>query len=428
MLGTYRRALEIPGAWQFSATGFVARLPIAMVGLGIVLLVSDRTGSYAAAGVLSASFQLPAALGAVVTSRWVDRWGQARLLPWLAAANAALLIAFVTTVETGQPLIVQALVVAGAGVCQPAIGSMVRARWAHVATDPGRLRSAFALESVVDELIFTVGPPVTAVLAFQIALPLPILAGAVIAVVGGVALAAQRSTQPPQSSHAEHNHASGRHSALRQPGVALVALTAIGIGSVFGSYEVSVVAFAQQQGAPGASGLVLGVWALGSMVGGLWFGARSHSMPLGRQMLVLPALVVVALIPPLVAPSLPVLAIVTAIGGASVAPTLIAAFSITERLVPAAQLTEGLTWTNSGLAVGFSAGTATAGIVVDSFGTTAGFALAVVGAGFATIVGAVGQSSFRRHARPLETPTTVPAWNDDPLPGPHPGAVVDDAP
>ncbi len=428
MLGTYRRALEIPGAWQFSTTGFVARLPIAMVGLGIVLLVSARTGSYAAAGILAASFQLPAALGAVATSRWIDRVGQARLLPWLAGANATLLIIFVLTVESGQPLVVQALVVAAAGVCQPAIGSMVRARWAHVAADGSRLRSAFALESVVDELIFSIGPPVTAVLATQLALPSPIIAGAAIGLVGGVALAAQRSTQPPLHAHHSRAQTSGRRSALLQPGAALVAIAALGIGSVFGAYEVSVVAFSRQQGSPAATGLILGVWALGSMAGGLWFGARTWRVPLGRQMLLLPAIVVVALIPPLFAPSLTVLAVVTAIGGASVAPTLIAAFSITERLVPAAQLTEGLTWTNSGLAVGFSAGTATAGFLVDAYGTTAGFALAVVGGAFATVIGAVGQASFGRHVRPLEDAPLVPAWNDDPLPGPHPGGVIGDAP
>lgn len=428
MLSTYRRALEIPGAWQFSTTGFVARLPIAMVGLGIVLLVSGRTGSYAAAGILSASFQLPAALGAVATSRWIDRVGQARLLPWLAAANALLLILFVLAVEAELALIVQAVVVAGAGVSQPAIGSMVRARWAHAATDPARLRSAFALESVVDELIFSVGPPITALLAVQLALPSPIIAGAVIGLVGGVALAAQRATQPPLAAHRADTAGDHRRSALFQPGAALVALAAVGIGSVFGAYEVTVVAFSAGEDAPGASGLILGVWAVGSMIGGLWFGARSWRVPLSRQMVILPAIVVIALIPPLFVSSLPTLALVTAVGGASVAPALIAAFSITERLVPAAQLTEGLTWTNSGLAVGFSVGTATAGFVVDSFGTTWGFALAIAGATFSTVVGGIGQRSFARHARPLEPGSAAPAWNDDPLPGPHPGGVIDDAP
>lgn len=428
MMGSYRRALEIPGAWQFSATGLVARLPVAMVGLGILLLVKGQTGSFAAAGLLSASFQLPAAFGAILTSRWIDRVGQARLLPWLAAGNAILLIAFVLTVQSDLPLPIQALVVAGAGACQPAIGSMVRARWAHAASDGSRRQSAFALESVIDELIFTVGPALTTLLAVQWALPAPVILGAAIGLVGGVALAAQRSTQPPLAAHRPPEDQSARRGALFQPGAALVAIAAIGIGAVFGAYEVSVVAFSDQRDAPGVSGLILSLWALGSMVGGLWFGARRWSTPLGRQMLVLPAIVTAALIPPLFASSLPVLAVVTAIGGASVAPMLIAAFSITERLVPPAQLTEGLTWTNSGLATGFALGTATAGIVVEAFGTTAGFGVALAGALLATMVGALSQSIFARHARPVDVVQVTAAWNDDPLPGPHPGGVMDDAP
>ena len=428
MLGNYRRALEIPGAWQFSATGLVARLPIAMVGLGILLLVKGQTGSFAAAGLLSASFQLPAAFGAILTSRLIDRVGQARLLPWLAAANALLLISFVLTVQAGLPLPVQALVVAGAGACQPAIGSMVRARWAHAAPDGGRRQSAFALESVIDELIFTVGPALTTFLAVNWALPSPVILGAVIGLVGGVALAAQRSTQPPLAAQRPPDEQSVRRGALFQPGVALVAVAAIGIGAVFGAYEVSVVAFSDQRDAPGVAGVILSLWALGSMAGGLWFGARAWSLPLSRQMVVLPTIVVVALIPPLLAPSLPFLALVTVIGGASVAPMLIAAFSITERLVPPAQLTEGLTWTNSGLATGFALGTATAGIVVEAFGTTAGFAVAAAGGLLAMLTGAVAQPTFSRHVRPADiVPITAP-WNDDPLPGPHPGGVTDNAP
>lgn len=428
MMGAYRRALEIPGAWQFSSTGLVARLPIAMVGLGILLLVKGQTGSFASAGLLSACFQLPAAFGAILTSRWIDRVGQARLLPWLAAGNAMLLITFVLTVQGGLPLPVQALVVAGAGACQPAIGSMVRARWAHAATDGASRQSAFALESVIDELIFTVGPAVTTFLAVQWALPAPIILGAAIGLIGGVALAAQRSTQPPRAAQRPPEAQAARRGALFQPGAALVAVAAIGIGAVFGAYEVSVVAFSDQRDAPGVSGLILSLWALGSMAGGLWFGARSWSIPLGRQMVVLPAIVVVALIPPLVASSLPVLAVVTAIGGASVAPMLIAAFSITERLVPPAQLTEGLTWTNSGLATGFALGTATAGVVVEAFGTTAGFAVAMGGGLLATLVGAAAQPTYARHARPVDGVRVTAPWNDDPLPGPHPGGVVDDAP
>jgi len=427
MLEPYRRALELPGAWQFSSAGFVARLPIAMIGLGIVILISDRTGSYAAAGILGACFQLPAALGAVATSRWIDRVGQHRLLPWLTIAHALLLVVFVVSVESGAAFIVQAMVIALAGLSQPAIGSMVRARWANIAPDAARLRGAFALESVIDELIFSIGPPITALIAFQIGLPFPIIVAAVIAAIGGVSLSLQRRTEP--LPHAPHDPAQGRgrRSALLQPGLALVPLVAIGIGAVFGSFEVAVVAFTRASGDEAVSGLILGVWAFASMIGGIWFGARTWRLSLGRQMLVLPALLAASLlVAPLMGTTL-TLTIATAIGGLAAAPALIAAFSLTERLVPARQLTEGLTWTNSGLAIGFSLGTALAGFLVDGHGPAWGFWLAVGGASFAALVGAAGQRTFSRHAVPHDEPDAPPvaaAWNADPLPGPRPGGIL----
>lgn len=406
-------------------------MPVAMIGLGIVLLVSERTGSYAAAGALSAAFQLPAALGAVVTSRWADRLGQNRLLPWLALTHALFLLGFVFAVEQGWSLLMQAVVVAIAGVAQPAIGAMVRARWAFVSPDARVLRSAFAWESVVDELVFSVGPPITALVAFNVGLPLPLVLAAALVMIGGLGLSLQRRTQPtprreiaPQD--AEHPTSHRGPTQASTAGLAMVVAAALGIGSVFGSYEVSVVAFTQQAGSPGASGLVLGLWAFGSMLGGIWFGSRQWTMTLGRQMLLLPALLTMALLPALIAPTVAILAVATALGGLAIAPTLIASFSLTERLVPSHRLTEGLTWTNSGLAVGFSAGTALAGLLVDSYGTTAGFALSVAGALWATAVGALSQRRFApaAHTHAPESPPT--AWVDDPLPGPHPGGVVDD--
>lgn len=374
----------------------MARLPVAMVGLGIVILISERTGSYALAGALSAAFQLPAALGAVLTSRWADRLGQGRMLPLLVSLNAVFLVGFVAAVEYGAPVVVQALVVAGAGVCQPAIGAMVRARWAAATSQESTLRSAFALESIIDELVFTVGPLLTAVLAFQIALPLPLLIGALLGLVGGLILAFQRRTQPAPTRHAATGGTRNRN-VLRYPGMVFVVTAALGVGSVFGSFEVAVVAFTQEAGSPGASGIVLALWAFGSMLGGIWFGSRAWPMTLGRQMALLPAILAVALLPAPFAGSIAVLAVITTIAGGAIAPSLITSFSLTQRLVPPERLTEGLTWTNSGLAVGFSAGTALGGIIVDAWGTGWGFTVPIAGAALAAVVGFAGQHAFRQH-------------------------------
>lgn len=424
MLGTYRRTLALPGAWQFSASGFVARLPIAMIGLGIVLFISERTGSYAQAGLLAAAFQVSAAGGALLTSRWMDRSGQGRLLPWLALAHAAFLLVFVATVEGGLGLGVQLGAIALAGAFQPAIGSMVRARWAAAAPDTERLRSAFALESIVDEAIFTVGPMLTAFLAFRLGLPAPLVAAAALTVAGSLALAVQRRTEPPRSPVPSGRRTRGP--VLSAPGMPLVLVVALGIGGVFGSFEVSVVAFAEQRNAANVTGVLLGLYAFGSLVGGLVFGARHWSMPLARQLVVLTGLLALVLLPGPAVPSVPLLAVCTVVAGLAVAPALIATFSITERLVPAARLTEGLTWTNSGLALGFSVGTALGGVVIDAHGTMWSFCLPILSAGAAFAAAALGYSVLGRASAHPAAGAPAVAWVPDPLPGPEPGGIRDD--
>ena len=425
MFGTYRRAYEIPGAWRFSMTGLVARLPIAMIGLGIVLLVSTTTGSYALAGALSACFQVSAALGAVLTSRWADRWGQDRLLPWLGLVHGIALSAFAVAAVNEATLLVQVLLAALAGVAQPAIGSMVRARWANAA-DPEHLRSAFAVESIIDELIFSIGPLVTAVLAIQVALPLPLFVGSVLAVVGSLLLGLQRSTQP--KPHGSSAAAHGRVGAMAQPGMALLFSVALGIGGVFGTYEVTVVAFTASEGRPEAAGWILALWAFGSMLAGLAFGAMRMRVPLPRQVLLLTSLLAVVLVPaPFVASAgaLMLLGATTFLAGAGVAPALIATFSLTERLVPASLLTEGLTWTNSGLALGFSGGSWLAGAVVDARGTTVAFVLPIASAATAALVALLGQRTLARACRPVVPAVLAAPLNVDPMPGPRPGGALD---
>ena len=426
MLSSYRRAYQLPGAWRFSGAGLVARLPWAMIGLGIILLVSTTTGSYALAGALSASFQVTAAFGAVVTSRWTDRVGQARMLPGLAVVHGVALTAFALAVVRGLPIAVQVLLAVVAGAAQPAIGSMVRARWAHAAGDGEQLRSAFAAESIIDELLFSVGPLLTAFLAVQVALPAPLFAASVLAVAGALALSAQRASQPPVHHPGAEHEGTERRGAMRQPGMPLLVAVALGIGGVFGTYEVTVVAFVTEAGRPEASGWILALWAFGSMLGGIAFGAARPRLPLPRQVLVLTALLSLVLVPAPFVGSVPVLALTTFVGGAAVAPALIATFSLTERLVPARLLTEGLTWSNSGLALGFSGGSWLAGVVIDARGTTTSFILPTISAGIGAIVCLVGQRTLTRAAHRPEEPTLAMPLNADPVPGPAPGGVTDD--
>lgn len=422
----YRDAYRIPGSLAFSATGFVARMPLSIIGLGIVLYIAGTTGSYAAAGAMGAAYALTGAAMTLLTSRLVDRRGQSRVLPLLVPLHAALLLAFVASVEGDAPVAVPFLLIAAAGGTQPSIGSLVRARWAHAVTATGAgmpvLRRAFAIESILDEIIFAVGPLIAAFSAQRIGLPAPLVIGAALVLAGGLALSAQRSTQPPPHPSALAAKGPG---AIRQRGILAVAGVGVGLGAVFGSYEVTAVAFAERLGQPAASGIILALWAGGSAVGGLWFGARQWTVPLPTQLVAITAVLALVLVPAMAVRTIPWLAVATLLSGAAVAPGLIAFFSSAERLMPRRLLTEGLTIANSALSVGFAAGSAVAGAVVDALGTTAAFAIPVIAAAGGAAVSAARRTALidaMRARTSADGPDLPPvaAAVDEPVPGPGP--------
>ncbi len=170
MLRPYRDLLVTPGGLRFSSAAFIARMPISMFGLGIVLLVVAKTDSYGRAGALSAAFALVNAGAAPVIARLVDRFGQRRVLLRAVPVHVVALLAFVLLATRGAPTWAQVVAIVVAALTGPSIGSVVRARWGYVlgADDP-RLGTAYALESVLDELIFVVGPLIVTLLATLIA-------------------------------------------------------------------------------------------------------------------------------------------------------------------------------------------------------------------------------------------------------------------
>ncbi|CAB4625898.1 unannotated protein [freshwater metagenome] len=393
VLGTYREVLRTPGALKFSSATFLARLPIAIVMLAIVLYVAGTTGSYAQAGVLAAAFQISAASGAIFTSRLMDVRGQGSTLPYLAALNAVGLMIFLFS---DQHVVLQFFGVVLAGAAQPALGSVVRARWAMALEhQPERKRAAFAWESILDELIFTVGPIFTAVVAVQVGLAVPLVLAAVFTMTGSLLLAAQRKTEPKK-----HPPGTPRGNVFHHRNMWRMPIIGGCFGWLFGSYEVTTVAFAENAGHPELSGVILGLWAACSGIGGLWFGHRAWGAPLQKQLVLCTGVLMIAILPAVFVRSIPALMISGIFAGAAIAPGLITTYALTERLVPATMLTEALTWTNSGMILGYAAGTALSGFFIDSFGTTLSYLLPPIGALVAMLL-ALG-------ATPARTPSPEP--------------------
>jgi predicted MFS family arabinose efflux permease len=389
VLRPYRELLATPGGLAFSAAGFVARMPISMMGLGIVLLVVAHTGRYGIAGAVSATFALVNALAAPLIARLVDRLGQRRVLLPSVAVHAVWLIGFIVLTSRDAPTWMLFLTAAGAGLFAPSVGSMVRARWGYVLGSGPRLDTAYSFEAVLDEFIFVLGPLLVTVLATQVAEQAGLGTALVFLVIGSLALTEHRASEPPPSPVHEHQGPS----VLRAPGMAIVVTTMVFVGGVFGGVEISTIGFADQSGHPSLAGPLLACYAGGSMVAGLVYGGLHWRWSLTRRFLTgaFAMTVTTAALPFVREPA--VLALLLVVAGIGIAPTLISGLSLVERLVPPGQVTEGLTWATTGVVVGLSLASPVAGRVVDETGARQAF---VVGAGSGAAAVLVGLLSFRR--------------------------------
>lgn len=420
----FRLALSTPGVRTFTSAGLVARLPVAMIALATVLLVSNQTGSYAYAGLLSALFALTAALVSIGTSRWADAVGQTRVLRALAVAHSSLLALFTAAVVLGWPPAAQILLVMAAGATSPAIGSFVRARWAALQHGPETARIGFAWEGILDEVIFTIGPLVTTFVAFSYGFATPLWIAAALVGIGSLWLSFARRTTPPVHTLSEHSMS--LTSVLTTSGLRPVVISALGLGTLFGSLDVGVVAFTADQNTGTFAGIVLAAFAATSMVGGILYGVRSWPGSVVQQTQVAAAALVLVMFAMPFVPNNVTLTIVAAMAGFCVAPTLIGLFTLASALVPPRHVTEGLTWTNSGLAAGFATGSALGGVLIDSLGTRFGLALGLVGAILAASAVWSSSRTLASAYRPShlsESAVDAVPLNDDLVPGPHPSLV-----
>lgn len=397
MLGPYRRVLAVPGGAAFSLAGFVARLPISMQTLGIVLLVAATRGSYGLAGAVSATFLISGAGAAPVLGRLVDRLGQARVLLVTLPVHTVGLGALIALAVADAPAwtLFPAAVVAGGSYAQP--GSLVRARWSHVLAGTPLLPTAFSWESVVDEIIFVVGPVLVTLLATAVAPAAGLLTAYGFTLVGCVALALQRRTEPPPHPF-DADRPGG--SALTLPGVPVLVAVAVTLGSIFGSVEVATVAFTAERGQPAAAGVVLALLAAGSLVAGLWYGTVPWRTPVHRRFVLGVLLLAAATLPLPLAPGVPVLAALAFVGGFAISPALIAGFALLDRLVPARSRTEGLAWFSTGIGIGLAVSSSVAGQVVDAASGRAALGVTVA----AGVLAAVLVVSCHRWLRPRAEP------------------------
>jgi len=396
MLQPYRDVLARPGALAFSSTAVVARLPMSMVGIGIVLLVSAVYDSYGLAGRVSAALVVAQAVCGPQIARLIDRHGQARIMRPAIVVSATSLVALVVAATMQAPAVWLYVTAVLVGATIGSFGSLVRARWNHaLGDDPRRVHTAYSLESALDELVFVIGPVAATVLATSVSPVAGLVVPVVAMVVGGLAFLSQRATEPPTAPAHEPRP---RGSVLRRPGMVVLLLVFVAIGSIFGATDVATVAFAEESGRKELAGVILAVFALGSLISGLLYGARHWVSPLHRRFAIGVVALAVGVCAFFLAQSLWVLAAVMFVVGFAIAPSIINGNALVAELVPSGRLTEGLTWVGTGVSIGVSIGSSVAGTRIDAAGSHAGYLVVVVSGAAALLATLAALPSLRRHA------------------------------
>jgi len=398
-LRPYADIFRTPGAWRFSAAGVIGRMPMSMFGLGTVLLISAATGKYGVAGAVAAVGSLGYAFSAPQVARLVDSRGQRRVLLPLLTVFSVATAALIVVVELRLPAWVFFVPGAIAGATMPSLGTMVRARWSAVLAGSPRLHAAFSFESVADELCFIIGPAAVTLLATEVFPAAGVGVAALLCIGGTLWFAAERTTEPvvtPAAGPAARNR---RVQGAAAPGLSVLAPVYFLLGAMFVSIDLSTVSFAQHFGHKPLAGLILGTYALGSATGGLWYGVRQWRAPVETRFALTLTLTVLGVATFWAQPNLVTLTCGIYLCGLTIAPTLIAGFSLLEAQAKPGRRTEAMSWLSSGIGVGVAAGASVVGFILDAHGPRVGYA-------FAAACGAASAVTCLLGLRRLRSPKT----------------------
>jgi MFS family permease len=371
----YGAVLARPHMAPLFAAAFVGRLPVGMYSLAAVIYLSGQTGSFAVAGAATGAFAISSGISAPFLGRLIDRIGQAPVLGACAIGFPVSVAALIAVADaTGDTVQVLACAVAS-GLAFPPLFATLRALIGVLAG--GLVETAFALEAIVQELFFIFGPLLVALIVAVASAQAALGAAAGLVTVGTLAFVAASPARPRERSRGSDR---GR-GALASPAVRTIVLTSAVDGMTFGSLEVALPAFAQQYGSTGRAGLMLGTLAFGSLIGGLWYGARNWSREPGELLLLFAWPLAAGLASLTLASSILQMTVLLLIAGLFIAPSAAASFSLVGSLAPKGAMTEAFTWLSASVTAGFAAGGVIAGLLVENVSvdaallTTAGCAL-----------------------------------------------------
>jgi len=395
---SYLQVLRTPQALRVFLPALLGRLSFAMVTLVLLFAVQGSTGSFAVAGLATGAFGLANVLASPYRARLVDRWGQRLTLNSLAAAFALGLVGIAAVTAQPRPSAVMVVLLAAVtGLCSPPLGAAMRVLWGTITRTPAARRRAYSVDAVAEEVLFTTGPLLVALLITATSATVALSVTAAIAVIGTLGLTSSRVSRAVAPALVP---AASSSRPLRQPGFRPVLVALLGVGIVLGVVEVTAPAIAVSVGSAGLAGVLMAAFAAGSAVGGLLYGRREWATPLPRRLIVLAGSM--AALTGLIAwaPGVVALAIGLAAVGFFLAPSLVTGYLLADDLTAPEVRTEASSWINTAVNTGAAFAAAAAGVAVDA--VTASAALA--GGAIAAALCLLGAAPFligRRAAVPV---------------------------
>lgn len=405
----YARLFAIPGARAFCLSGAVARLPMSMMSLGIVLALNHVYDNWTVAGTMSAVYILAVALVTPFFARLFDRFGQRRIGGTALGVQTVSMLAFAFAVMAHVTIPVLFVLAVLMGCTQFSFGALVRTRWAYALRSSSQadlLNAAYALEAAIDELVFILGPILTAFLATTVSPVSQLFIPTLACVAGGSVFFSLKETQPPvleivevsssdiadpdvqaaigdaakvsPSAPSAHSRIGGllcamhgRHtkSVLSYPGIAALFVVFVVFNMSFTAFDVSVTALMKDRGVERFLGIQLAMVACGSCIGAVIFGSRRLSRSNWSLLVRFLCLLTVGdVVLRLTMDNFVVLGVFEVFAGLCVSPLFTIGNLIVKANVPARSLTEGLSWLTTAGSVGTSFGSTLAGALLDVAG------------------------------------------------------------
>ncbi|MFF5965822.1 MFS transporter [Streptomyces collinus] len=376
----YLEILRARHAARLLVGTLVGRLPNATAAIAIVLFVRAEGGTYTLAGALAAVYGVANAVGQPVLGRIVDLRGQPRVQLPAVVLSALAMAVFAFSGIGSLPLAYAA--VAGAGLFTPPLEGGLRALWPSVLRREDQVHTAYAMDAVAQEVMFTVGPLLVTLCVSLWSAQAALLVLNVVGVLGALSVVVSEPSRAWRSAPREA-HWLG---ALRSPGLLALLAAFLFIGMALGSITVASVPYADDHGGDAVYGWLMAALGFGALVGGTVYGARQWAGEPARRLRVLVALLVVCYLPLMLMPDAVPMVALTALAGVFLAPAIACAFVLVDRHAPRGTVTEAFSWLVTTFTVGHSVGTGVAGPVVETGGALWGFAVPAVAGGVSLLV------------------------------------------